>query len=436
MFDVRERPEFVERALLVGVYSAPEEEGEAEELLDELGELVRALGVAVVGRTLVHIRAPRARLLIGSGRAEEIVLQAEASDADCIVFDHALTPAQQRNWEAISRVCVVDRQEVILDIFGRRARTREAKLQVELARMEYSMPRLKRAWTHLGRQGGSGGTGDRGEGEAQIELDRRMVRRRISTVRRELAVVRKHRATQRKERRREPVPLAAIVGYTNAGKSSLLRRLTGADVMVADMLFATLDTTTRRISLPNGRDLLLTDTVGFVRRLPHDLIEAFKATLEEAVLARFLVHVLDASHPNVDAFMDTTSEVLSELGAGATPMLHVFNKIDLADSQALALLRREYPNALYLSVKTGEGCDALRDALADMLADDVTVLELRIPHARADLVAALHEQGAVLQCEYRDDAVYVEATLARHLAPAYEPYRTDASRGCALAPGA
>ena len=228
-----------------------------------------------------------------------------------IVFDNELSPGQQRKWEELSGMAVIDREEVILDIFGARARTREARLQVELARMEYSLPRLARAWSHLSRQQGLGG---KGEGESQLETDRRLVRRRIDQVKGELEEVRSQRATQRKQRERVPLPHAAIVGYTNAGKSSLLKKLTGADVFIEDKLFATLDPTTRRIELPGGQPLLLTDTVGFVRKLPHRLVESFKATLEEATLADFLVHLLDATQPEIFAFHRTTMEVLAELG--------------------------------------------------------------------------------------------------------------------------
>jgi len=375
-----------------------------------------------VGRRLLQVREPKARLYVGSGGAEEIVALAEAEEADCLAIDIELSPAQQRNWEQISKLCVVDRQEVILDIFGRRAQTREAKLQVQLARVQYSMPRLKRAWTHLGRQGGSGGTGDRGEGEAQIEVDRRLVRKRITRLKTELAKVRKRRATQRKERQREPVPTASIVGYTNAGKSSLLRRLTGAKVLVADMLFATLDTTTRKITLPNGRDLLLTDTVGFVRRLPHGLVEAFKATLEEAVLARFLIHVLDVSHHNVEAFHATTMEVLAEIGAADKEMLTVFNKVDLADPDVVADLRWKFPHAVFVSARTGEGVDELQTRLSAVLDVDMCMVKLRIPHERADLVASLHADGAVTACRYDDEDVQIDATIPSRLAQRYVEY--------------
>ena len=281
----------VERALLIGVYFDKSEEGEAESLLEELGELVRTLGIGIVDSLLVKVRGRHAGTLMGKGKMAEIVEHAKDFNCDCVIFDNELTPSQQRNWEAEVDVLVIDRHEVILDIFSMRAQTKEARLQVQLARMEYSLPRLARMWGHLDRQGGGSGGGKggaaaaRGEGEKQIEVDRRLARKSIDKVKEELAQVRKQRDTQRKERTRVPVPHAAIVGYTNAGKSSLLNRLSDSEVLAEDKLFATLDTTTRRITLPDAQPLLLTDTVGFVRRLPHGLVESFKATLEEAIIA-------------------------------------------------------------------------------------------------------------------------------------------------------
>lgn len=409
----------VERAFLVRVHTRDESAAFADDLLAELRELVATLGIGIVGMEPVRIRDWQSRLLMGAGKAEDILEQMREVEADCIVFDNDLSPAQQRNWEAFTGCTCIDRQEVILDIFGNRARTREAKLQVELARMEYNLPRLKKAWSHLGRQsggGGGGGAAQKGEGEQQIELDRRMVRARIADLKKELKEVRATRATQRKERSRVPLPHAAIVGYTNAGKSSLLHALSGSDIYVADKLFATLDTTTRRIDLPNGRPLLLTDTVGFVRNLPHRLVEAFKATLEEAVLADFLVHVLDVTSPQVEAFHRTTLEVLEELGADHKRVITVFNKIDLPGAEAARPgLQRHHPDAVFVSSRTGEGLDRLRDRMADQLADQVAHLRLRIPHARGDVMALLHEQGKVDACRYEDQAIDVEATVPKRM---------------------
>ena len=422
MWDVKEKPKMVERALLVGVYSHTNELEHTELLLQELGELVTTLEIGIVGSHTVKTFPVHSRFLTGTGQAEAILELAEELEADCIVFDNELSPSQQRNWESFTKMCVVDRQEIIIDIFSRRAQTKEAKLQVLLARLEYTMPRLTRAWSHLGRQGGGGGTGARGEGEQQIELDRRMLRKQIDTVRKELEHVKKVRATQRKTRQRTPVPNAAIVGYTNAGKSSLLRRMTGAEVLVADKLFATLDTTTRKIELPNGHPLLLTDTVGFVRKLPHKLVDAFKATLEEAVLSEFLIHVLDASNPEVQEFYETTLTVLEELGIHDKPMLTVFNKIDCCNEEQIQALKEVHPDALFISVHAGTGIDKLNRWMGKQLSGYMARLQLQFPYDRSDLVAALHEQGKVISTEYEDDHISVHALVPTRFATSYEEY--------------
>ena len=281
---------------------------------------------------------------------------------------------------------------------------------------------------HLSRQQG-GGLGGKGEGESQLEIDRRLTRKRIDNVKAELEEVRGQRATQRKQRQRTPVPNAAIVGYTNAGKSSLLKKLTGADVFVEDKLFATLDPTTRRIDLPGGAPLLLTDTVGFVRKLPHRLVEAFKATLEEALMADFLVHVLDASQPEVFTFHKTTMDVLAELGAGDKRILTVFNKIDLlgGDDTTPNLLRRHFPDALFISTRTGQGLDALLDLMADQLTGGSERLDLVLPADRSDLLSSLHRNGQVLTTAYEDDGVHVRAVLPTKFVGPFAAYRHEES---------
>jgi GTP-binding protein HflX len=415
MFENNERDKMVQRALLIGAYTDPAAKTEAASLLVELEELVDTLGVPVIDRMLVAHREMHARYLLGTGKADEIVVKVKTDGLDVIIFDNELSPSQQRNWEKLSGVTVIDRTEVILDIFGQRAQTREARLQVELARLQYSLPRLTRAWSHLVRQGG--GIGARGEGETQLEQDKRRVRNAIDGCRRELTQVRSARATQRKDRKRAPVPNAAIVGYTNSGKSSLLRRLTGADVLIEDKLFATLDTTTRKIALPNKQPLLLTDTVGFVRRLPHGLVEAFRATLEEATMADFLIHLLDASQPEVVEFYNTTMKVLAELGAAERPMLVVFNKIDrVEDPATLAALRRHYPEAIFISVRTGAGLDELVELMAAQIAGGSVTRELRIPQSEAALIARVHRQAKVLESEYLGDEVRLVAVLPARLA--------------------
>jgi GTP-binding protein HflX len=424
MFDIKEKEKMVERALLVGAYTDVNGRTEAASLLEELEELVKTLGIPIMDRMLVHHREQHARLLLGTGKADEIVARAKENGWDVIIFDNELTPSQQRNWEKLAGITVIDRQEVILDIFARRAQTREARLQVELAQLEYSLPRLTRAWGHLVRQGG--GIGARGEGETQLEQDKRRVRNAIDRCKRELEQVKQSRATQRKDRKRTPVPNAAIVGYTNAGKSSLLRRLTGADVLIEDKLFATLDTTTRKIALPNKQPLLLTDTVGFVRKLPHRLVEAFNATLEEATMSDFLIHLLDASQPEVMAFYNTTLKVLAELGADEKRTLLAFNKIDkVSDTTVLAALRRHFPDAVFLSVHTGEGLPELVERMAEMVASGLVTREFLIPQSAGGLLAQIHRQARILETSYEGDAVRLIAVLPARLAETCENLLKD-----------
>ncbi len=394
-----------QRAFLVGVQSSDMPAGEGEELLAELTELVENLGLSVVRATLVNLRSPSPALFLGKGKAEELVAAAKADAADVIVFDSALSPAQQRNWEEMAGVAVIDRQEVILEVFADRARTREAVLQVALARMEYSLPRLTRAWTHLSRQRGRGAMG--GEGETQLEQDRRVVRDRIAHLKEELAAVVRHRGVQRTRRVRVPLPTASIVGYTNAGKSSLLNRLTGSHVLVEDKLFATLDPTTRQLVLPGNQKLLLTDTVGFIRRLPHGLVDAFKATLEEVLVADFLIHVVDITSPHFEKHRSTTLSVLAELGAGNKPALNVFNKVDLADEGEIRAARQAVPDSLLLSARTGKGVAALEDRCRELIAHGLGTVRLLIPLDRYDLVARLHELGHVQAQEHREDGILV-----------------------------
>lgn len=410
-----------ERALLIGAFTDAANEAHAQSLLEELEELVATLGIPVVERKLVFHRENHARYLLGSGKAQKIVELAKEHKCDVLIVDNNLSPSQQRNWEELAGITVADREEIILDIFGARAQTREARIQVDLARMQYSLPRLTRAWSHLGQQGG--GIGAKGEGESQLEQDKRKIRLQIDRLKRELQEVRSARATQRKDRKRAPVPNAAIVGYTNVGKSSLLRRLTGADVLIENKLFATLDTTTRKIALPNKQPLLLTDTVGFVRNLPHQLVEAFKATLEEATLSDFLIHILDASQHEVMEFYNTTMKVLTDLGADTRQMLVVFNKIDkVAEEHVLPDLRRHFSDAVFVSVQTGEGMDELIERISDFVARGTISVELRVPAARADLLARLHRDGTVRDVRYDHDFTHVTATIPTRSLEVFAPF--------------
>ena len=414
----------VERAMLIGITLPGEDDTTTRSLLDELRELVTTLGIGIQHEVQLSIRKPQAKFLLGTGKAEEMIEQAKAHNCDVIVFDNELTPAQQRNWEqaADDKILVIDRQEVILDIFGKRAQTKEAVLQVELARLEYNLPRLKSAWTHLSRQRGGGST-QRDAGETQQELDQRMVRTQITRVKRELESVIQHRHVQRKKRMTVPVPTCAIVGYTNAGKSSLLNQLTNSDILVEDKLFATLDPTSRRCPLPSGQPLIITDTVGFVRNLPHRLVNAFKATLEEAVVSNFLIHVLDVNSPEIEAHAETTLSVLHGLGADEKRIITVFNKIDDLWSEDIRLtLSFRYPEALFVSAHTGEGIPELLERIEAIVESDFAQLRLIIPHNRYDLVARLHREGGVRKEEARDDGTYIVGSVPERMLSALHPF--------------
>lgn len=392
-------------------------------MLAELVELVETLTIKVVETTWIKLRQPQAAYLLGEGQANDIVALAKANECDVIVFDDELTPGQQRNWERLAGCLVIDRQEVIIDIFARRAQTREAKLQVELARMEYNLPRLKRAWTHLSRQRG-GGVTQRGEGETQLELDQRFVRSRIAKLKIELSEVIRHRKVQRNKRTRIPLPTAAIIGYTNAGKSSILNHLTRSAVLEEDKLFATLDPTSRRLKLPCGQTLILTDTVGFVRKLPHRLVQAFKATLEEAVVADWLIHVVDISQPEIDVHIETTLNVIDELGASANPRLLVFNKLDLlpAGSELPTQLASRFPDAVFSSTKAPGGLDSLTARLDRLASEQHNPTELLIPYDRFDLVNQLHAAGAITRKKAFPEGLYISGNIPDRLAGSTAPY--------------
>lgn len=414
----------VERAMLIGITLPDQEVSTTLSLLDELRELVNTLGIGIAHERQLSIRKPQAKFLVGSGKAEELIEEARTHQCDVIIFDNELTPAQQRNWEQATndKLLVIDRQEVILDIFGDRAQTKEAVLQVELARLEYNLPRLKRAWTHLDRQRG-GGAMQRDAGETQLELDQRMVRTQIARVKRELESVIQHRHLQRKRRMTVPVPTCAIVGYTNAGKSSLLNKLTNSDILAEDKLFATLDPTSRRCPLPSGQPLVVTDTVGFVRNLPHRLVDAFKATLEEAVVSNFLLHVLDVNSPEVEAHAETTLKVLNELGAQDKQIITVFNKIDaLWDPATIDELKLRYPEAFFISAHTGEGLDLLLNKIEAIIEADYAQLRMLIPHERYDLVARMHREGGVRKEEARDEGTYLVGSVPERMLSSIQPY--------------
>lgn len=426
MFEIRDRPKVVEKALLIGAYFDQREKDEAASLLEELRELVSTLGIPVAESVLVLVRESNRKYLTGSGKATELMDHARALGCDVIVFDNNLAPMQQRAWETDGGITVIDREEVILDIFAMRAQTAEAKLQVELARQKYALPRLARMWGHLDRQGGGGGAGSggaaRGEGETQIETDRRLARDRITALQRQIKAVKQQRTTQRKERQRVPIPSAAIVGYTNAGKSTLLNLITGATVLAEDKLFATLDPTTRKVQLPDGQQMLLTDTVGFIRNLPTRLIESFKATLEEAFLADYLIHVLDVSQERVVQFYETTMGVLKELKADNKKMLVVLNKIDLVSPARRQQVASHFDNPALVSLHTGEGVSALLERLSGMMLERTRRMKLRLPQSEFALMSLIHQQGKVISQDYVDNDILLDIIMPRRFDSSLEPY--------------
>ncbi len=384
---------FRERIVLVGVSIPPLSTVDTEASLDELAQLVDTAGADAVGSLVQRRQAPDPATYVGSGKVDEIRMLADEVDCDTVVFDDELSPAQQKNLQKKLGRTAIDRTAVILDIFAQNASSLEGKAQVELAMLRYRLPRLRGRGASLSQQAGHIGTRG-GPGETQLEIDRRRVVRRIHRLEEQLGQMRRHRLEQRKSRRRSRFGQLAIVGYTNAGKSTLLNRLTQAGVLVEDRLFATLDATTRRLQLPGGEQVLVTDTVGFVKKLPHGLVEAFKTTLDVVAEADLLLHVVDASAPDPEGQMQAVRSVLAEIGAGEVPDLIVFNKVDLAPD--VSRLLADYEGAVAISAETGEGIDKLLEAVASRLRSMLTVVELLIPFARAEAVAVAHREGEVL----------------------------------------
>jgi GTP-binding protein HflX len=418
-----------QRALLVGV-AVGRQTLEAEEAsLDELADLAMTAGADPVDSVVQQRDLPDPGTFIGKGKLDEIAGVAAARDVDVVVFDAELTPAQQRNLEDRLNVDVVDRVAVILDIFAQHAHSQEGMLQVELAQLRHRLPRLRGRGRSMSQQ--AAGIGTRGPGETQLEVDRRRILRKITKLERDLQRVAGTRATQRKARRRSGTPRVALVGYTNAGKSTLLNRLTRADVLVEDQLFSTLDPTTRRLRLGGGETVLLSDTVGFVRRLPHELVEAFRSTLEEVTDADLLVHVVDASDPEVAGAMEAVREVLAEIGADSLPEVTAFNKIDVADPGAVADLVAAHEGSVAISAHTGEGLDDLVARVGGRLRALDEVVELEVPYDRGDVVASVHAHGDVLVETHTATGTRLRARLSREAASRFREFaapRTDDDR--------
>ncbi len=413
-----------ERALLIGLEQDGISKWDLRDSMEELRELASSAGAEVVDTVTQKLPRPTAPFYIGKGKAELIKESFQNQVVTSVIFDDELSPAQGRNLENLLSRKVLDRTQLILDIFAQRARSREGRLQIELAQLQYLLPRLTRMWTHLSRQ--TGGIGTRGPGETQLEVDRRRVQERIARLERELEQVRKHRDIQRQGRKRHQWPVIAVVGYTNAGKSTLLNLLTGADVVAENKLFATLDPTTRSFTLPNRQRILLTDTVGFLRKLPHTLIESFKATLEEVTEADLLLHVIDLSHPRVDEHIEAVETVLKELGAYGKHTLMVFNKIDaLADRAVVDSYRRRFPGSVAISARHGEGFDDLLAALEKELGSWRLRSRFRVPVSESGLIAEIHRVGHVLELRYVEDmaeiVAHVPAQLEQKLAAYGQP---------------
>ncbi len=410
MFETQPRRR--EKALLIGVERDGVTKWDLRESMEELAELASSAGAEVVGTVTQRLGHPTAPYYIGRGKVEEVEAKCREDSVTSIIFDDELSPAQGRNLERMTSRKVLDRTQLILDIFAQRARSKEGRLQIELAQLQYLLPRLTGMWNHLSRQ--SGGIGTRGPGETQLEVDRRRVQERIGRLSDELSEVRKHRSIQRAGRLRHRWPVVSLVGYTNAGKSTLLNLLTGAEVEAADKLFATLDPTTRQLVLPNNQKVLLTDTVGFIKKLPHTVIESFKATLEEVREADLLIHVVDMSHPGFLDQMHAVDSVLEELDAHGKQTLVVFNKIDLVQDRGEPQLRR-VPGSVAVSATTGFGVDQMLQELENRLSSWRLRAAYRIPVNESALLAEIHKIGHVLEIRYEGDIACVRAHVPPEL---------------------
>lgn len=400
-----------ERAFLIGLDDPGDSRWPVERSLAELAALAETAGATVVGSAFQRRPKPDPVWYFGKGRAAELLDEKAASDFNLLIVDDELAPNQLRSLEKLLDCKILDRSALIIDIFARHAKTKEGRLQVELAALEYHLPRLTRLWTHLSRTGG--GIGTRGPGESQLETDRRLIREKIKRVKADLADVQRHRATAARQRERNDVTSIALVGYTNAGKSTLLNALADADLYAADMLFATLDPTSRQVTLPSGHQVVVTDTVGFINKLPHDLVDAFRATLEEVMRADLLLEVVDAADPDFVGQQAAVQSVLDELGAGAKPRITVFNKIDLLSADAEAAPATDH--AAFVSAVTGTGLDTLRDRIGDALRGQMVSVDTVVPYDRAELVARARTSGQVEE-RYDERGVRVSGHLPESIA--------------------
>jgi GTPase len=426
----RQRPssDSAERAALVGLFNGSSRHFDPEHSLDELAGLAAAAGASVVLRVLQERPKPDPATFLGSGKVTSLAAACDELAADLVIFDNELTPAQLRNLEKALDRKVVDRTQLILDIFARRARTREGKLQVELAQLKYLLPRLVGSASALSRLGG--GIGTRGPGETKLETDRRRIRHRIAVLAKDIESVRQHRAQLRERRHKAAVPTVALVGYTNAGKTTLFNLLTGADAVASNALFVTLDPLVRKVRLPDRRELLVSDTVGFIDRLPHPLVAAFRATLEEVAAADLLLHVVDASTPDRERHINAVRSVLGEVGADKVPTVEIFNKVDLLDAAERTRLAALYPAGLTVSAKTGEGRDELVAAIEGRLALDTArvTLEFDAPgDGERGRIAELYRLGRILRHVSADGRVSIEAEVPRRLVDRFQGLVTRTS---------
>lgn len=408
---------------MVGVQLSGETEWEAEQSLNELEQLVETAGGEVVGREIQVRDKPHVRTYIGPGKAEEIAQLARAEGARLIVFDADLSPSQQRNLEdIIPKAKIIDRTGIILDIFAQHAHSAEGKLQVELAQLNYLLPRLKGMWTHLERQG-VGGVGLRGPGETQLETDKRIMRKRIQRLTKEIEDLKRTRSVQRSRRQKQGVYNVALVGYTNAGKSTLLNALTGASVLVEDKLFATLDSTTRKLNFDHHkREIVISDTVGFIKKLPHQLVAAFRSTLDEVRMADLLLHVVDSSHPQMESQITAVEDVLKELEVDDKRQLLVFNKIDLISEPERSRLAKVYPDSIQVSAQAKLGLDQLREAIEEQVRKSSVRIHLLVPYSRGEVIQRLHSTGLVVSENHNNEGTDIVVDVPEGDAADYEAF--------------